>query len=72
MSAMKEQENPIMRASEVRKMLNIGKNTLYEWCSQNLIPHKRVGRVILFSRKRVEEWLEMENTKEVQDAGTHR
>jgi len=48
-----------LRAQDVRQMLGgIGKNTLYGWVNQGLIPHKRVGRVILFSRKRIQEWLE--------------
>jgi len=53
-----QEENPIMRATEVRQLLKIGRNTLYEWCEQGIIPHKRIGRVILFSRKRIQEWLE--------------
>ena len=53
-----EKENPIMRAAEVRTLLNIGKNTLYSWCQEGLIPYKRVGRVLLFSRKSIQEWLE--------------
>ncbi len=48
-----------MRAEEVRRMLGgIGRNTLYEWVNQGKIPHKRIGRVILFPRKQVQEWLE--------------
>ncbi len=58
MSEVKQEENPIMRADEVRQMLKIGKNTLYSWCQQDMIPHKRVGRVILFSRDRIREWLD--------------
>ncbi len=58
MSAEKQEENPVMRADEVRGMLGIGKNTLYDWCQQNIIPHKRAGRIILFSRKCIQEWLE--------------
>ena len=62
--------NRILNAKEVCAMLGIGKNTLYEWCDQGLIPHKRVGGKIdevtgerrrgriLFSEKRVLEWLE--------------
>lgn len=38
-----------MRADEARRMLGIGRNTLYSWCDEKLIPHKRVGRVILSS-----------------------
>jgi len=58
MSEVKQEENPIMRADEVRQMLKIGRNTLYSWCQQGMIPHKRVGRVILFSRNRIREWLD--------------
>ena len=58
MDSGEKAENPIMRADEVRKMLGIGRNTLYNWCEQGIIPHKRIGRVILFSRKRIQEWLE--------------
>lgn len=47
-----------MRADEVCRKLRIGRNTLYSWCDENLIPHKRVGRVILFSRRGLREWLE--------------
>ena len=55
---VKREESPIMRANELREMLGVGKNTIYDWCRQDLIPHKRIGRVILFSRIRIMEWLE--------------
>ena len=58
MGERKREENPVMRADEVRQLLKVGKNTLYSWCEQGIIPHKRVNRVILFSRKRIREWLE--------------
>jgi len=54
----KQKDNWAMRAPEVRAMLRIGRNTLYRWCELDMIPHKRVGRVILFSRERIREWLE--------------
>lgn len=55
---MKNEENPVMRAEEIRHILPIGKNTLYTWVNEGKIPCKRVGRIILFSRKRFYEWLE--------------
>ena len=58
MSERGQEENLVMRADEVRKLLKIGRNTLYLWCEQDIIPHKRVGRVILFSSKLIQEWLE--------------
>jgi len=60
----REQENNwAMRADEVRRMLGIGRNTLYNWCELDIIPHKRVGRVLLFSRKRIQEWLDNNENK---------
>ena len=55
---IKHEENPVMRAAELRKMLGIGKNTIYDWCNQGIIPHKRVGQLIFISRKKFYEWLE--------------
>jgi len=53
-----QKENPVMRADEVRQLLKIGRTTLYNWCEQGIIPHKRAGRIILFSKKRILAWLE--------------
>jgi len=39
-------------------MLGIGKNTLYEWCRQGIIPHKCIGRLIFFSRRVIQAFLE--------------
>ena len=62
--------NRILNAEEARLMLGIGRNTLYEWCAQGIIPHKRVGGKIdeitgeirggrlLFSEKLLLEWIE--------------
>lgn len=55
---IKYEENPVMRANEVRHILGIGKNTLYTWANEGKIPCKRVGRIILFPRKGFSEWLE--------------
>ena len=67
--------NRILNAKEVCAMLGIGKNTLYEWCDQGLIPHKRVGGSIdeitgklkggriLFSARCLVEWLENQENK---------
>lgn len=58
-----QEENLVMRADEVWQLLGIGRNTLYNWCELGIIPHKRVGRVILFSRKRIQEWLDNNENK---------
>ena len=62
--------NRILNAKEVCAMLGIGRNTLYEWCDRDLIPHKRVGGKIdeitgelhggrlLFSENIISKWIE--------------
>ena len=64
------QGNRILNAEEARLLLGIGRNTLYSWCAQGIIPHKRVGGKIdeitgeihggrlLFSEKLLLEWIE--------------
>lgn len=64
------QDNRILDADKVRSLLGVGRNTLYSWCAQGLIPHKRVGGKIdettgelhggriLFSENLVLEWIE--------------
>ncbi len=44
-------------------MIPIGRNTLYRLVEENKIPYKRVGRIILFSRKSIEEWFEKQNNE---------
>ena len=61
MSVNEKEHNPVMRAAEARQILGIGRNTFYEWCRLDLIPHKRVGRLIIISRKRFNDWLENKN-----------
>ena len=51
-----------MRVKEMLKLLPIGRNTLYRLVEENKIPYKRVGRIILFSRKRIDEWVEEQHT----------
>ena len=63
MNTSEVKENPVMRADGVCRLLNIGRNTLYEWCRLEIIPHKRVGRILLFSRKQIYEWLENNENK---------
>ncbi len=57
MDQIDKSENPIMRADELRQMLHIGRNTLYSWVEHNLIPCKKVGRVLLFSRTDIMKWI---------------
>lgn len=53
-----QEEDPIMRAAEVRQLLKIGRNTLYEWCRLGILPHRRIGHLLFFSRKAINDFFE--------------
>ncbi|MFC1893142.1 helix-turn-helix domain-containing protein [Chloroflexota bacterium] len=64
------QGSRILNAEEARLLLGVGRNTLYLWCAEGLIPHKRVGGTIdeatgelhggrlLFSERLLLGWIE--------------
>ncbi len=65
MGESEREENPLMRANEVIRILGIGRNTFYDLCRRKIIPHKKVGRQIFVPRKRFWEWLDAGEDKEV-------
>jgi len=46
-----------MRADELAKFLGVNRKTVYEYTIRNQIPHRRLGRRIVFSRSQVVAWL---------------
>jgi excisionase family DNA binding protein len=51
------QSAEVLNADEVAELLGVGRNTVYEAASRGEIPHRRVGRRLIFSRAAVMEWL---------------
>jgi excisionase family DNA binding protein len=47
----------IMTADEVGRFLGLSRNTVYEGAGRGEIPHRRVGRRLVFSRAAIERWL---------------
>lgn len=47
----------IMKPSEVGRFLGLSRNTVYEGAGRGEIPHRRVGRRLVFSRAAIEAWL---------------
>lgn len=45
------------RAPEVAKMLDVSRARLYEMARRGQVPHKRVGRTLLFPRSVLRAWL---------------
>ncbi|MEJ7602402.1 MAG: helix-turn-helix domain-containing protein [Kofleriaceae bacterium] len=50
-------ENECMRAEELAKFLGVNRKTVYVYAVRGLIPHRRLGRRIVFSRSQVVGWL---------------
>lgn len=48
----------VLNVDQVADLLGLGRNTVYEAANRGEIPHRRVGRRLLFSRTAVLEWLQ--------------
>lgn len=54
-----ETEEPMtMTADEVAAALGLSRNGVYEAANRGEIPHRRVGRRMIFSRRAIMAWLE--------------
>ena len=50
-------DRPAITVDEVAELLGVGRKTVYEAAGRNEIPHRRIGRRLVFSREAVLEWL---------------
>ncbi len=50
-------EPECMRADQLAKFLGVNRKTVYAYAMANAIPHRRLGRRIVFSRSQVVAWL---------------
>ena len=50
-------EPECMRADQLARFLGVNRKTVYEYAARNVIPHRRLGRRIVFSRAQVVSWL---------------
>lgn len=46
-----------MCADQLARFLGVNRKTVYEYAARNVIPHRRLGRRIVFSRTQVVSWL---------------
>ena len=47
----------VIGINEVAKILHISTNTIYQKTSRKLIPHKKEGKFLLFSRKEINHYI---------------
>ncbi|HHY37670.1 MAG TPA: helix-turn-helix domain-containing protein [Clostridia bacterium] len=53
----------ILSVKEVVQWLGVPAPTLYLWCREGHLPHKRLGRRIVFTKQTVEAWLHTSDNK---------
>ena len=46
-----------MNATEVGRLLGLGRNSVYDAAGRGEIPHRRIGRRLIFSRAALLSWL---------------
>jgi excisionase family DNA binding protein len=51
-----------MTASELASWLRVNRKTVYEYAARNVIPCRRLGRRLVFSRPAVAAWLARSST----------
>lgn len=66
----KRKSADIMSASEVGAFLGLSRNSVYEAAGRGEIPHRRVGRRLLFSRAALVSWLGLKE-REVPEGATY-
>lgn len=48
----------VLNVEQVADLLGLGRNTVYEAASRGEIPHRRIGRRLIFSRVAVMQWVQ--------------
>jgi excisionase family DNA binding protein len=56
-NAQTARELIVLRPREAARMLGVCERTLREWTREKRVPHKRMGRVVLYSLVELQRWL---------------
>ncbi len=46
----------IISAKKASELLGVSLWTVYEYCRQGILPHKKLGRRVLLCKEQLEEW----------------
>ena len=52
------EQSDVMTADEVAEYLGVDRNTVYEYAARGVIPHKRLGKRMIFRRGSIIAWLD--------------
>ena len=53
----------LLDIQELSKKLKVKPSTIYGWVHEGYIPHIKLGRLVRFSERKVEEWLKEKEHK---------
>ncbi len=57
MSATTTDDDDVIDVSAAMTVLKLGRNAVYDGCARGQIPHRRIGKLLRFSRSGLREWL---------------
>jgi len=52
-----DEPREVLNVDQVAELLGLGRNTVYDAANRGEIPHRRVGRRLIFCRSAVLEWV---------------
>lgn len=53
----------LLNVKEVSQILNVKEGTIYDWVSQNYIPHFKISKFVRFNEAEILEWLNKKHIK---------
>lgn len=62
------QDKRFIGVKDLAEYLGVSVNTVYAWTSQHRVPYVKVGKIVRFDTKKVEEWIK-NNSIEVSSRG---
>ena len=57
MTAMDSTNDDVLDVSGAMALLKLGRNAIYDGCARGEIPHRRIGKLLRFSRVGLQGWL---------------
>ncbi len=59
------QERLALDAKAAAKLLGVSRRTVQRWAAAGQIPHKKMGKLLLFSPRALKDWLDKSGTMSV-------
>lgn len=54
---MTDEGDDVLDVAGAMALLKLGRNAVYDACARNAIPHRRIGKLLRFSRAALLRWL---------------